>query len=189
MLKNTRIWLGRRRSPIRSQERSQLRSRRSVLAAFVRAPLAIGVGLSSRQAFAARSRQEREHAERTIAAALDRMLPSEVLPGALQLGLDRRIAAINDRELKQSLGKCVAWLDDRAIRRYRSRFISLEHTAQDLVLQAALNSRTEGANAIVYTLRKLALTFYYTHPAIVKAFPYAGPPQPAGFPDFKDPPQ
>jgi hypothetical protein len=214
MPKNTRVWLAKLRSPIGSREHWEfqhrelqrwelqhrelqhrelqhweLRSRRFVLAALVCLPLVPGVGLSSRRA-AARSRQEQErYAERTIAAVLDRMLPSDVLPGALQLGLDRRIAAMGDLELKRSLAKGVAWLDGRARSKRASSFVELDHAQQELVLQAALKSSAEGANAIVYTLRKLAFTLYYTHPTIVAAFPYAGPPQPGGFSDFQDPPR
>src|SRR3954470_17036343 len=190
MPNNTRVWLAKLRSPIGSPERRELRSRRFVLAAFVRLLLVLGVGLSSRRAVTARSRQEQEHhAERTIAAVLDRMLPLDVLPGALQLGLDRRIAAMGDLELKRSLAKGIAWLDGRAGSQRASSFVELDPAQQDLVLQAALKSSAEGANAIVYTLRKVAFTLYYTHPTIVAAFPYAGPPQPGGFPDFQDPPQ
>ena len=190
MPKNTRVWLAKLRSPIGSPERWELRSRRFVLAAFVRLPLVLGMGLSSRRAVAARSRQDQErHAERTIAAVLDRMLPSDVLPGALQLGLDHRIAAMGGLELKRSLAKGVAWLDGWARSQRAGSFVELNPAQQELVLQAALKSSAEGANAIVYTLRKVAFTLYYTHPTIVAAFPYAGPPQPGGFPDFQDPPQ
>ena len=190
MPENTRVWLAKLRWPIGSPERRELRSRRFVLAAFVCLPLILGVGLSSRRAVATRSRQEQErHAERTIAAVLDRMLPSDVLPGALQLGLDRRIAAMDDLELKRSLAKGVAWLDGWAGSQRASSFVELDHAQQELVLQAALKSSAEGANAIVYTLRKLAFTLYFTDPTIVTAFPYAGPPQPDGFPDFQDPPR
>ena len=57
------------------------------------------------------------------------------------------------------------------------------------MLQAALSSDAEGADAIVRTLRTRALTLYYTEPAIMSAFAYSAPPQPEGFPDFQDPPR
>jgi hypothetical protein len=190
MPRNTRVRLTKPYPPIGSPARRELRSRRFVIAAIARLLLIAGVGLPSRRAFAARSREEQErHAERTIAAVLDRILPADVLPGALELGLDRRITAMSDLELKRSLAKGVAWLDSRARSQRASSFIELDHAQQELVLQAALKSSAEGADAIVYTLRKVAFTLYYTHPTIVAAFPYAGPPQPGGFPDFQDPPR
>jgi gluconate 2-dehydrogenase subunit 3-like protein len=190
MLKTTRAWIAKLGVQTGFPPRGKFRSRRFVLTLFVRLPLIAGGGLLSRRAVAARRRQEQErHAEHTIAAVLDRMLPSDGLPGARQLGLGRRIAAMGDSELDRSLAKGVAWLDGRARTLQASSFLDLDHAQQELVLQAAPKSSAEGAHVIVYRLRKLAFTLYYTHPTIVAEFPYAGSPQPGGFPDFQDPPR
>jgi hypothetical protein len=192
MAKNAFIALALRnlRPPVRAAGSKKLISRRFLLTTIVRLPLIAGVVMSSRRAFAARRQRRREaHAELTIAAVINCMLPADELPGALALGIERRIAAMTDLELKRSLAEGVAWLDGRARRQGASEFLELDEARQELVLQEALASSADGASAIVWTLRRLAFTLYYTDPTIMAAFAYAGPPQPGGFPDFQEAPR
>jgi hypothetical protein len=165
-------------------------SRRLVLEALVRLSMLAGLVTSGGHAIAAR-REPRfdSHAERTISAVVDRMLPADELPGALALGIDRRIVATPDAELKRSLGRAVAWLDGQARKQGASDFLRLDAVGRDEVLQMALSSSAEEAGVVAGTLRNLALTHYYTHPTIMAAFAYSGPPQPEGFPDFQDAPR
>lgn len=165
-------------------------SRRFLLTFLVRLPLVAGLLVaSSRLLFARRQPRFDPDVERTIAAVVDHMLPGDELPGALALGIDRRIAASTDSELLRSLAQGAAWLDGRARAAGASRFTALDVAGREAVLQAALSSDAEGADAIVRTLRNRALTLYYTKPAIMSAFAYTAPPQPEGFPDFQDPPR
>lgn len=165
-------------------------SRRFLLTFLVRLPLVAGLLVaSSRLLFARRQPRFDPDVERAIAAVVDHMLPGDGLPGALALGIDRRIAASTDSELLRSLAQGAAWLDGRARAAGASRFIALDAAGREAVLQAALSSDAEGADAIVRTLRNRALTLYYTEPAIMSAFAYTAPPQPEGFPDFQDPPR
>jgi len=168
----------------------KLVSRRFLLTTLVRLPLIASVVVSSGRTFAARpQRGVDSHVELTIAAVIDRMLPTDELPGAVALGIDRRIAAMPDMEMKRTLAKGVAWLDNRARRQGASDFLNLDDARQEEVLQAALTSNAEGASAIVWTLRRLAFTLYYGDPAISAVFAYSGPPQPSGFPDFQEAPR
>jgi hypothetical protein len=165
-------------------------SRRLVLDAIAGLSMVAGLVTSTGRAFAARRRpQVDQHAERTISAVVDRMLPSGELPGALALGIDRRVAVTADVELRRRLGSAVAWLDRRARQQGALNFLRLDEPGQETVLQEALTSRAEGAGVIAGPLRNLAFTLYYTHPTIMAAFAYSGPPQPAGFPDFQDAPR
>jgi Gluconate 2-dehydrogenase subunit 3 len=167
----------------------RLVSRRFLLTTFVRLPLA-AIVMSSRRSLAAwRPRLGASHTELTIAAVISRMLPTDELPGGVALGVDRRINALTDSELKRSFVKGVAWLDGQARREGATNFLELDEARQEAVLEAALASGAEGAQAIVSTLRWLAFTLYYTDPAIMAAFRYSGPPQPVGFPDFQEAPK
>ena len=168
-----------------------LLSRRRVLTTLSRLILIGGFFAISghRTAAARRSYRTDAHTRQTIAAVIDRMLPTDELPGGRALGVDRRITTLTDPELKRSLATGVAWLDGQARRLGASEFLELDEARQDVVLQAALTSTAEGATVIGWRLRNLALTFYYTDPTIMAAFAYSGPPQPSGFPDYQEAPR
>ncbi|ACL59545.1 gluconate 2-dehydrogenase subunit 3 family protein [Methylobacterium nodulans] len=165
-----------------------LSSRRRLLIGLWRLLLIGGVLLHERGAVAARRPRE-AHTARTIAAVIDRMLPADELPGGCALGIDRRILALADPELQRSLAAGVAWLDGRARRVNAPDFLALDEARQEAILRAARASTAEGAAAIAWRLREFALTAYYSHPTVMAAFAYAGPPQPGGFPDFEEAPR
>ena len=175
---------------LKATQHKKLLSRRVLLTVLLRLPLIAGIVASSQRTFAARRDPRSDaHVERTIAAVLDCMLPGGELPGALTLGIDRRIAATTDSALKRSFTEGVAWLDQRARAKGAASFLRLDEAGRETVLQAALASDAEGAFAVVRTLRNLAFTLYYTDPAIMAAFAYSRPPQPDGFPDFQEAPR
>src|SRR4051794_3533948 len=152
-----RLLLRASRAPAWAAIRERWLSRRLFLAALSRLPLGAAILFSGGRAFADWPPQRIDaHAERTIAAVVDRMLPTDALPGGLALGIDRRILETNDPELRRSLMKAVAWLDGRARREGAAAFLRLADAQQEAVLQAALDSGAEGAHAIVFTLRNLA---------------------------------
>ncbi len=170
--------------------------RRSFLAACAATPLLAHPALGLRRAIAARrpARFDR-HAQRTISAVIDRMLPRDELPGAVDLDIDRRLGAMAElpprqplADLHRSLAEAAAWLDKRARAAGGIDFLGLDAVRQDAVLLSAQTSRDEAASTIVWTLRDRAFALYYSHPTIVGAFRYAGAPQPTGFPDFEDAP-
>jgi hypothetical protein len=137
-----------------------------------------------------------EHAEQTIALVIDRMLPDDELPGALALGIHRRTSAMADVpprqdvvELLSIFASGIGWLDRRARGMRAPDFLRLGKPQQDALLRSALGSKHEGAAGMVSTLRDRAFALYYTHPNIMAAFAYTGPPQPEGFPDFQGPPE
>lgn len=192
MRKNARIrsLLRRLRRPIIAAERRPFPSRRFVLAALLRLPLIGGLTLSGRRVSSARRPPRGEaHITLTIAAIVDHMLPGGELPGAQALGITRRIARMRDQELKRSFSRGVAWLDARAQLSGALNFLALDETRKEAALQAAFASGDNGVGTFVSELRNLAFAQYYTHPTIMAAFPYSGPPQPAGFLDFREAPR
>lgn len=151
------------------------------------APVTLLVGSRGRTAAKVQPRLAADR-DRALRAVVDRLLPGDELPGGVALEIDRRMAATTDPELKASVAAALAWLDRRARRYGAGRFAALDHVRQDAILEAALTSEEDGARAIVWSLRKQAFELYYTHPQIMAAFAYSGPPQPLGFPDFERPP-
>jgi hypothetical protein len=171
--------------------------RRTFVKTLAGLPLLVGSVTLAKRAVASLRRPSRfdVHAQRTVSAVIDRMLPGDDLPGALALGIDRRLAAMADipprqplSELHHSLTAGVAWLDRKARSAGAADFLRLEPVQQEAILTAGLDSKGNDAAAIVWTLRDRAFALYYTHPAVMAAFAYAGPPQPRGFPDFRDAP-
>jgi hypothetical protein len=192
MRKNTRIrtMLRNLRRPIEAVQRRMRPTRRLVLTALVRLPLIGGLALSGqRVSVAGRSPRGESHTALTIAAVVDHMLPGDELPGAQTLGIARRIASTPDRDLKRRFARGVAWLDARAQTAGALNFLALDPAGKEAVLQAALASHADGVGDFVRELRNLAFMHYYTHPTIMAAFAYSGPPQPAGFPDFQEAPR
>lgn len=165
-------------------------SRRVFLGALARLSLAGGVVMANCRAFAAR-RQPRAPADipLTLSAVIDHMLPADELPGALALGIDGQVVLAADPDLKRDVTPGVAWLDAQARAAGAARFVHLDKAAREAVLQAALASEAHQVAAFVRGLRTRAFTHYYTHPTVMAAFAYTGPPQPEGFPDFQEPPR
>jgi Gluconate 2-dehydrogenase subunit 3 len=171
-------------------------SRRTLLTTFFGLPFFAGAAVPTRHAAAARPPRFDKHAERTISAIINRMLPGDGLPGAVALGIDRRIPAMAEvrprqqlAELRRVFAEGVAWLDARARASGARDFLDLNEARQEAVLLGAVTSNVEDAAFFVGTLRDRAFALYYTDPLIVAAFAYAGPPQPAGFPDFQEAPR
>lgn len=171
--------------------------RRTLLKTLAGLVLLVGPITLARRAVASLRHPPRfdSHAQRTISTVIDHMLPGDDLPGAVALGIDHRLAAMAEipprqplSEFHQNLALGVAWLDSRARGAGAIDFLHLELTQQEAILVASLGSRGDDASAIVGTLRDRALALYYTHPTVMAAFSYSGPPQPRGFPDFQDAP-
>lgn len=168
-------------------------SRRTLLATFFGLPFFAGAAVLSWHAVAARRKfRFDKHAEQTISAVINRMLPGDPLPGAVALGIDRRVPAMAQlpprqrlSELHLSFAEGVAWLDGWARAAGAPDFLGLKEAQQEAVLLTAATSSDNDVASFVWTLRDRAFALYYTDPAIMAAFAYAGPPQPVGFPDFQ----
>lgn len=128
----------------------------------------------------------RARLERTVAAIAEVMFPGDGLPGAVELGLDRRVLANTD--LVSTIAKGVAFLDRTARQLGASDFVALDEQQRLAALDAAFASGPDGVQPFVLALRQALGTAYYSAPAIKSTFAYCGPLQPDGFADFQDPP-
>jgi hypothetical protein len=127
-----------------------------------------------------------EHIARTAAALADVMFPGDGLPGASELGLHNRIAAVPD--LVGLLARGVDGLDKRAMRQGVSDFLALDEAKRLETVDAAFASDDGDMRQFVLAFRYHLGTAYYSEPVIKAAFAYTGPPQPDGFADFQDRP-
>jgi Gluconate 2-dehydrogenase subunit 3 len=128
-----------------------------------------------------------KHAVQVVTAVADLMFPGDGLPGAKELGIPNRIVAMSN--LHALIADGAAWLDGQAAHQGAADFLALDEAGRLAAVEAAFASKDDAGRRFVYTLRLHAGQFYYTEPVIKAAFPYTGPPQPNGFPDFQDPPQ
>lgn len=128
-----------------------------------------------------------QRAGKTVAAIIDLMFPGDGVPGAKSLGIPGRIVGMSD--LRELMAAGVAWLDDWATRQGATHFLALDEIGKQKALEAASLSKDEFASQFVYSIRFYGGLMYYSEPVIKTTFPYTGPPQPEGFPDFTGPPQ
>jgi hypothetical protein len=128
-----------------------------------------------------------EHAAQTVTAVTDLMFPGDGLPGATELGIHNRIVAMSDLHALMTDG--VDWLDRCAAQQGAPNFLALDESAKSAAVEAAYASDDVATSQFIIKLRFYAGRAYYSEPVIKSAFPYTGPPQPDGFPDFQDRPR
>lgn len=161
--------------------------RRRLLVLLLQLPVVAGIATFARSSFARAVRPPPDsHASRTVSTLIDRMIPGDGMPGALALGVDRGV--LDTPELWTSFVRGVRVLDAVA-RRYGGRdFLGLTEAAQIDVMTKAWAVRNSAAEQMLAKLWYRSATLYYSEPAVQQHFAYAGPPQPAGFMDFAQPP-
>jgi hypothetical protein len=128
-----------------------------------------------------------EHTAQTVTMVTEVMFPGDGLPGATELGIPNRIVAMLDFHPMMAIG--VNWLDGWAKGQGASDFLALDESNKLAAIEAASASEDDDAKQFVVAIRYYGALNYYSHPVIKAAFPYTGPPQPDGFPDFRDPPK
>lgn len=121
---------------------------------------------------------------------IDTLLPADTAPGALALGVPDRVRMLvrDKRALVPVYNDGLGWLATQALARCGRRFPLLSLDERDDLVRR-LSEQTDPALARFFhkSLRH-AMMFHYSHPAAWPALGLAGAPQPAGFPDFADPP-
>ena len=127
-----------------------------------------------------------EHITRTMEALADLMFPGDGLPGAAALGLHSRVLSMPG--LKAQIARGVTWLDKYAASRGASNFLALNEADRLTAVDAAFASYNDGMQQFVRMMRFHFCSAYYANSLVKAAFPYTGPPQPNGFPDFQEPP-
>ena len=128
-----------------------------------------------------------ERTAQTLAAVADTLFPGgDGLPGASAFGLHNGVLETPD--IQDLITKGVAWLDKFAAAHNAVNFPALDETQRLAALDAAFASTEDGIQQFVLALRYHIGTAYYSQPAVKSTFPYTGPPQPDGFPDFQERP-
>jgi len=126
---------------------------------------------------------------RSIERIVDLLVPRDETLGAVDLGIDASVFAEMqaDPALALVYGPLLAEVDREARVQHRATFLSLAVGQQQEVLQAlSAAARTAGA---FQQLRNHAMRLYYARPEVWPSLGFAGPPQPAGFVDYTDPPR
>ncbi|MGE5300269.1 MAG: gluconate 2-dehydrogenase subunit 3 family protein [Acidobacteriota bacterium] len=124
---------------------------------------------------------------RTLEALLDTLIPSDTTPGAVQLGVSRKILgkAFEDSEYRRLVRKGCDWLDRMAGDHKVNSFSSLGgREREELVGQAEEAPAGSLPRIFFERMRAEAFFHYYAHPASWKKIGYTGPPQPDGYPDY-----
>ena len=120
---------------------------------------------------------------------LDALLPGESTPNASQLGIHEHLVdhALTVPTYVELLSLGCGWLNGQA--GPMANFADLGEAAR-VRLITLMERSSEGTLERQFFDRTLsdAMQFYYAHPRTWKALGFAGPPQPAGFPDYRQPP-
>ncbi|MEN8259968.1 MAG: gluconate 2-dehydrogenase subunit 3 family protein [Pseudomonadota bacterium] len=128
----------------------------------------------------------------TLSAYLDTLIPRDNSPGALDTGgLEHMLASAEaDLKLKVLIQHGTAWLDEHAREAHHKPFSKLDPSAREMIVEAAAQAAKNNSvpRAFFEETRRVAMRHFYAHPSAWPALNYQGPPQPAGFPDYTQPP-
>lgn len=124
-----------------------------------------------------------------LARYLDLLIPADETPGALDLGVHRRLfdrAAENDY-LRNLLHQGCAWVERES---GTEPFLALSEDAQHALIARSERSERESVPYRLFErLRHFAFHDFYGDARSWASLGYQGPPQPLGFPDYRQPPR
>jgi Gluconate 2-dehydrogenase subunit 3 len=126
----------------------------------------------------------------TLEAFLDTLIPSDETPGALQLGVARKVLAkaSEDNQYRRLIRKGCAWLDRKAKERGGTGYAKLgERAREEVAAESAVAPAGSVARIFFERVRSDAFFHYYACPASWAGLGYKGPPQPHGYPDYNAP--
>jgi len=125
-----------------------------------------------------------------LGAWLDTLIPADAAPSATSLGIDAAIvSAADDEASKRLLTAGCRWLQQQASARGGAAFAELTDADREAIAHAASIAAPHSLPRVFFDATwSFATTRYYSQPASWASLGYAGPPQPAGFPDHDRPP-
>ena len=132
------------------------------------------------------------HQRLTLRAFIDALIPRDETPGAIDLDVHMRLFEQADEHAPYArmLGFGAGWLDEQAQQRYGRRFINLNSTEKDAVIEtAAAAPRRAPHHRFFSVTRSDVFEWYWSHRDSWARIGFDGPPQPRGFPDFDKPPR
>jgi hypothetical protein len=151
-------------------------------------PAVLPVTISAAVSFRA-SAAIRKYRLEALVPYLDTLLPEDGAPSASQLSLHEHLVdhALDVPNYVELLSLGCRWLDGQA--GPGANFAALGEAARVRLINLMEHS-TPGTIERQFFERTLAdaMQFYYAHPRTWKVLGFAGPPQPVGFPDYRQPP-
>jgi len=123
----------------------------------------------------------------TLTACLDTIIPADITPGAVQLGVPDSIISksASDRKYRRLIKKGCDWLDKMAKQYNAESFASLSDADRQKVVSLASEERSNSLPGIFFKqMRSDAFYYYYANPESWIGVGYKGPPQPFGFQDY-----
>ena len=126
----------------------------------------------------------------TLKAFLDTLIPADDTPGAIDLDVHSRILAqaVRDTHYRRLVHAGCRTLDKLALSSKNRPFRELGMAPRDSVVHALVQSEDDKRHGFFKSTQRRAFNFYYSDPRSWPGMCYAGPPQPRGFMDYKQPP-
>ena len=126
----------------------------------------------------------------TLKAFLDTLIPADDTPGAIDLDVHSRILAqaARNAHYRRLVHAGCRTLDNLALSSKSRPFHKLGLTPRDAVVHALVRSEGDKRHRFFDSTQRRAFHFYYSDPRSWPGVCYAGPPQPRGFTDYKQPP-
>jgi hypothetical protein len=134
---------------------------------------------------------DRAGSEPALRALLDTLIPADGTPAASALGIGRALieSVRRNEDYRRLVEEGMTWLD-RSARALGARSFAAATEAQRIAVVRQAERADAGTlpRRLFDQVRFSAMRLYYARPAAWAGLSYAGPPQPAGFPDFEHPP-
>ncbi len=128
----------------------------------------------------------------TLSRIVDRIVPRDESPGAVDLGIDAQLIAEMETSAETAMiyGRMLAAIDRGSREAHRAAFIDLDDMRRDAVLLSLSLSPVDAPGLRGWILlRQQTMALYYARPESWPALGLSGPPQPAGFVDYTEPPR
>ena len=135
--------------------------------------------------------QKQKTSLNALPAFLDTLIPEDSSPSASQLDVNGDLVkkASQEADFERLLVLGCAWLDKQSQKLGQRGFENLDEASRITIVQIAEQSAERSLPRVFFTaVRHFAFGIYYAHPEAWLSLGYSGPPQPAGFLDFADPP-
>jgi len=117
---------------------------------------------------------------------LDTLIPADETPGATELGIREAIVeqARGQAGAVAFLQSACGWLDGEARKRGAAGFAALDDDAREAIAADAAAAPKDTLPRLLFDNSwRLGTFHYYARPESWASLGFAGPPQPAGFPD------
>jgi hypothetical protein len=123
----------------------------------------------------------------TLDVYLDTLIPSDTTPGAVELGVSRKMLsrAFEDKDYRILMRKGCKWLNRKAEETGAQGFTELDEKERDRIVGLASEANRKSPERTFLELTQhQAFSHYYAHPQGFARPGYHGAPQPEGYPAY-----